>query len=389
MSEKSNKPKATDPLADLFSNVQLTGLSKPKNKGSRLQPLNIDLPVESTKRNPPVLDEPQTGLKQPKRPPRYMGEEYESYASDIEIEELDSEDEENEEAEEVKVEDVSVPDLENPPSSNAVSDTSKVDENLLPSRPEPSQKSPTLEKPAIDVNTQIQIAMLKQKMQRQRLAIKKKQEATKKESSSQVVPSATNVHSEPSPPAPSNLPQVEDSLAKLNTKITQQKATPSAMELFLAAAAESEQQKDELRRPKAPEIKPKPQKEPAVTPEAITQPIAKPLMGNRLMLRIEDMIRTQLPLLKEFHVASALDSFDRPLMRAIWRSHRTKFLMSGQLEYAVAALSVIDAFEHIEEGQLVAAYVETTASDYLIWVDLPHQRLVAAFADAKSYFANK
>ena len=65
---------------------------------------------------------------------------------------------------------------------------------------------------------------------------------------------------------------------------------------------------------------------------------SKPLMGNRLMLRIEDMIRTQLPLLKEFHVASALDSFDRPLMRAIWRSHRTKFLMSGQLEYAVAAL---------------------------------------------------
>ena len=112
-------------------------------------------------------------------------------------------------------------------------------------------------------------------------------------------------------------------------------------------------------------------------------------MGNRLILRIEEMIRTQLPLLREFHVASALDSFDRPLMRAIWRSHRTKFLISGQLEYAVAALSVIDAFEQIEEGQLVAAYVETTASDYLIWVDLPHGRLVAAFADAKSYFASK
>ena len=52
----------------------------------------------------------------------------------------------------------------------------------------------------------------------------------------------------------------------------------------------------------------------------------------------------------------------------------------AEREYAVAALSVVDAFEHIEEGQLVAAYVETTASDYLIWVDLPHQRLVAAFA---------
>ena len=52
-------------------------------------------------------------------------------------------------------------------------------------------------------------------------------------------------------------------------------------------------------------------------------------------------------------------------------------------------LSVIDGLEHIEEGQLVAAYVETMASDYLIWVDIPNQRLVAAFADAKSYFANQ
>ena len=46
--------------------------------------------------------------------------------------------------------------------------------------------------------------------------------------------------------------------------------------------------------------------------------------------------------------------------------------MSGQLEYAVAALCVIDAFEHIEEGQLVATYVETT-SDLFNWV-ICHQR---------------
>ena len=65
-----------------------------------------------------------------------------------------------------------------------------------------------------------------------------------------------------------------------------------------------------------------------------------------------------------------------------------KFFISGQWEYAVASLSVVDALETVEDGQLVAAYVETTASDYLIWVDLTHGRLVAAFADAGRYFAN-
>ena len=124
--------------------------------------------------------------------------------------------------------------------------------------------------------------------------------------------------------------------------------------------------------------------ESAISPENSGQP----LMGNRLILTVEGMIQSHLPGLKQFHVASALDSFDRRLLKAIWTRYRMKFLISGQLEYAVASLSVVDALETVEDGQLVAAYVETTASDYLIWVDLTHGRLVAAFADAGRYFAN-
>ena len=364
MGEKSNRP--VDPLADLFSNVQLTGLSKPKSKRSTLEPLQIDLPVETTERTPPVLEKSQSGFKQPKRPPRYLGEEYESTASDVEIEEMDSDE-------------------------DPVSDVLESVATNEPEVPTPVTKADE-KKSQIDVQTQIQIAMLQQKMHRQRLAMKKKQEA-KAQSSTEATPSVqSNAGQLPeSVESPSTRPQVEDSLAKLNSKITQQKSTPSAMDLFLAAAAESEQAKTQSQKSVQPVSKKsaQPSTPQPVKNEIPQEPSSKPLMGNRLMLRIEDMIRTQLPLLKEFHVASALDSFDRPLMRAIWRSHRTKFLISGQLEYAVAALSVIDAFEHIEEGQLVAAYVETTASDYLIWVDLPHQRLVAAFADAKSYFASK
>ena len=88
MGEKSNRP--VDPLADLFSNVQLIGLSKPKIKRSTLEPLQIDIPAERSKRTPPVLEKTQSGLKKPKRPPRYLGEEYESTESDVEIEEMDS-----------------------------------------------------------------------------------------------------------------------------------------------------------------------------------------------------------------------------------------------------------------------------------------------------------
>ena len=57
-----------------------------------------------------------------------------------------------------------------------------------------------------------------------------------------------------------------------------------------------------------------------------------------------------------------------------------------ELEYAVAALSVLDALETVDEDSFVAAYVETTASDYLIWVDRERSRLVAAFANAGEYF---
>ena len=77
--------------------------------------------------------------------------------------------------------------------------------------------------------------------------MKKKQEAEQAKSnreptSSSVSLSQPNVkETAQSVEPPSTRPQVEDSLAKLNSKITQQKSTPSAMDLFLAAAAESEQ----------------------------------------------------------------------------------------------------------------------------------------------------
>ena len=372
-----------DPLADLFSNVQLTGLSKPKPSTNQLAPLQIDLPDGISDRNPPKTE---TGLKKPKRPPRFTGEEYESRASDIEIEEVDSEDETelNTSTEDTSAESQDTVQLEAP----ATEETSQVE----------SEKTEAVaSNTSTDVQAKLRLVMLQQKMQRQRMALKKKQEAEQAAVSVKSdTKSDTKLTSGTIPAAPVQSVNVTDSLAKLNSKLTQKDAAPSAMELFLAAAAESENPSPKVKEvvqprtvvaPPVQSTKPVDKSVQQVSKETTITP--KPLMGNRLMLQIEDMIRNKLPLLKEFHVASALDSFDRPLMKAIWRSHRSKFLMHGQLEYAVSALSVIDGLEHIEEGQLVAAYVETMASDYLIWVDIPNQRLVAAFADAKSYFANQ
>jgi len=378
-----------DPLADLFSNVQLTGLSKPKSSTNQLAPLQIDLPDGISDRSPPKTE---TGLKKPKRPPRFTGEDYESRASDIEIEEVDSEDETEQNT---STEYSSEPSEESLPLEDQAAKTSQVE----PEKIEPAAASNT----STDVQAKLRLVMLQQKMQRQRMALKKKQEAEQAAASltsdtkSDTKATSGIIHAVQNDVPPVQSVNVTDSLAKLNSKLTQKDA-PSAMELFLAAAAESENPSPKATKdvqpnavasspPPVQSTKPVEKSVKQVSKETTVTP--KPLMGNRLMLQIEDMIRRKLPLLKEFHVASALDSFDRPLMKAIWRSHRSKFLMHGQLEYAVSALSVIDGLEHIEEGQLVAAYVETMASDYLIWVDIPNQRLVAAFADAKSYFANQ
>lgn len=372
MTKKDQQRK--DPLSDLFSNVQLTGLAKPKSKRHQEAPLQIDLPEISTEQKP---QKAQVGLKRPKSPPRYMGEPYESYESDVEVEELDSDEEwDAPSSTDDHVEASTEKDSANVPEK--VVET----ENSTPPESAPPQK---------DMQAKLKLILAQQQMTRRRIALKKEREAQQR---AQSTPNETTANSVSVDPNPEARAQVEDRLNKLNSKKVQQAQSPSAMDLFLAAAAESEQSAKRAKVEKKQRVEqviksPQKPQEPLAESALSAPSIHKPLMGNRLMLTIEELIRTQLPVLKQFHVASALDSFDRPLMRAIWSSHRTKFLINGQLEYAVAAVSVMDALEQVGAGELVAAYVETTASDYLIWIDLPNKKLLAAFADAKSYFASE
>jgi hypothetical protein len=125
----------------------------------------------------------------------------------------------------------------------------------------------------------------------------------------------------------------------------------------------------------------------AARQETEEEPIAAADEAPSLADRIQVLIPACLPGVGAMHVANAKVMPDRTVLQAIWKSHRTKFLGDGELERAVAAARVLHAFADVPSDSLVAAHVVTDASDYLVWIDLQSGSLVAAFADARAYFA--
>jgi len=96
-----------------------------------------------------------------------------------------------------------------------------------------------------------------------------------------------------------------------------------------------------------------------------------------------------LPNAGAIYVANALRVRQRSLLQALWRSHRARFLADGQLERAVGAAAVLHALDSVSEEGLVVAHVVTDASDYLLWLDLDQDTVLAAFSDARAYFAGQ
>lgn len=109
--------------------------------------------------------------------------------------------------------------------------------------------------------------------------------------------------------------------------------------------------------------------------------------SQTLTERIQILIEASLPGVGSLDVKASKVADERDVLLALWKSHRTKFLGDGELERAVAAARVVDSLKHAPEGALLAAHAVTNASDYLVWIDLQNGSLVAAFADARSYFA--
>ena len=320
-----------DPLANLFSTAQLSGLSGSEGKAKEENPLGIDFEA---------LD-PKSGVLRPKTPPKPK--------DDVAPEDLLDRD------------DALFEDDDEPPS---LEEAPEAEDPVLQAEVQSEEEEVEEQDPEIALRLALaQQALMRAKIKRDRERQVKKEEEEDLRREEEAKKS-----------------QVADRLANISSN-----SNKSAMDVFLEAMDEDEAPK---RKPKAKSKKKKNSDEnkPKSMKEAASAMEKKPLMANALSLSMTALIQNHLPSLTEFHVASAMDSFNRSHLKVMWMTKRTQFLQSGKLEYAVASLSVLDALERLDDGDLIAAYVETTASDYLIWVDRENNKLVAAFANAGEYF---
>ncbi|MFT5685033.1 MAG: hypothetical protein ACI8RZ_005979 [Myxococcota bacterium] len=111
--------------------------------------------------------------------------------------------------------------------------------------------------------------------------------------------------------------------------------------------------------------------------------------ASALTDKIQELIPAWLPGVGTFYVANAIVTDERDVLKVLWKAHRAKFLNEGRLERAVSVASVLHALGKVGQGELVAAHVVTDASDYLLWMDLGSESLVAAFADARAWFVSR
>ena len=109
---------------------------------------------------------------------------------------------------------------------------------------------------------------------------------------------------------------------------------------------------------------------------------------SKLTERVRQLVPASLPGLGKHKVANAIVTDERDVLVALWRAHRSRFLSEGRIERAVSAATVLHALEHCPTGMLIAAHVVTEVSDYLVWIDMKDDSLIAAFPDARAWFAS-
>jgi hypothetical protein len=123
-----------------------------------------------------------------------------------------------------------------------------------------------------------------------------------------------------------------------------------------------------------------------VEQEQAQQPGAK---RPALVVEVQRLLERKLRGLGPLTVNNCIVIDEREVIRALWRAHRARFGAEGKLDQVVGAAAVIDAFEFVPAGKLIAAHVLTEASDYLVWLDMREGTPLAAFADARAYFVGQ
>lgn len=126
----------------------------------------------------------------------------------------------------------------------------------------------------------------------------------------------------------------------------------------------------------------------AAEAEAVRKQAADVERLLELPTKVDRILRRQLKGIKTLDVVNALMMDDRTLLTALWKGHRARFAAIGQLGEVVSTTNVIRSLGAVPQGQLVAAIVETEVSDYLVWVDIGSEATIAAFADARAWYAS-
>lgn len=164
-------------------------------------------------------------------------------------------------------------------------------------------------------------------------------------------------------------------------------AAPPPRKSLSAADAVRLANEDEARARTAPAPAPTPTAAPA--PSAPRSPPAVPVTGTfDPTAVIAGVIQDCLPNVGSVYIAKALVLDDRGVLTALWRAHRARFLSTGDLAGATAVNAVLRAVASVGAGQLAVAHAVTDKSDWLVWVDLSSSSLIAAFKDARAWFAN-
>jgi hypothetical protein len=192
-------------------------------------------------------------------------------------------------------------------------------------------------------------------------------------------PSSRPAQAEPAPPPPAPAPPTPAKPRRPLSRVealSQRAVRPKSAQDVIARATEiakvQEQRAEERRR--------------QLEQEQGEQPGApRPPLVHKVQRLIERKLRGLGPL----RVNNCIVLDDREVLRALWRAHRARFGAEGQLDQVVGAAAVLDAFELVPAGKLVAAHVLTDASDYLVWLDMREGTPLAAFANARSYFVGQ
>lgn len=191
-------------------------------------------------------------------------------------------------------------------------------------------------------------------------------------------PSSRPSQAEPAPPPPAPTPEPAKPRRPLSRveALSQRAVRPKSAQDVIARATEIAQAQEKRAEERRRQLE----------AEQVEQPgTPRPPLVHKVQRLIERKLRGLGPL----RVNNCIVLDDREVLRALWRAHRARFGAEGQLDQVVGAAAVLDAFELVPAGKLVAAHVLTDASDYLVWLDMREGTPLAAFANARSYFVGQ